>query len=57
MFKVEVIADNSGIWVSNRLTFTTEVEADEYARNLVGRWMAVREFRIVECNPENNKVN
>lgn len=52
MFKVEVIADNSGQWVGNQLTFATREEAEKYARDLAGRWFAVREWRIVEITDE-----
>jgi len=48
MFKVEVIADNSGKWAGNGLTFETKEAAEKYGRNLMSRWMAVREWRVVE---------
>lgn len=48
MYKVEVIADNSGKWVSNGLTFPTLAEAEAYGRDLFNRWTAVREWRAVE---------
>ena len=48
MYKVEVIADSSGKWVGNALTFTTVKEAETYARNLAMRWILVREWRVVE---------
>ena len=47
MFKVEVIADNSGQWVGNRKVFATMDEAKAYAIDLEGRWTAVREWRVV----------
>ncbi len=46
MFKVEVIADNSGEWVGNALTFDTMEKAEDYARNLSMRWTAVRQWRV-----------
>jgi hypothetical protein len=46
-WKVEVIADNSGKWVSNMLTFGTEEEARVYGRDLYSRWTSVREWRAV----------
>ena len=46
-FKVEVIADNSGKWCGNALTFETRDEAEEYARDLARRWVLVREWRVV----------
>ena len=47
MFKVEVIADSSGKWVGNQLTFETEEEAREWGYGLYLRWTAVREWRVV----------
>ena len=47
MFKVEVIADTSGTWAGNALTFPTIAEGNTYARDLYSRWTAVREWRVV----------
>jgi len=41
----EVIADNSGQWSRNGLRFATEQEAADWARDLSGRWLLVREYR------------
>jgi hypothetical protein len=49
-FKVEVLADNSGKWAGNGLTFLTEEDAMEYGNDLSFRWTAVRDFRVVEVN-------
>jgi hypothetical protein len=49
MFKVEVIADDSGKWCGNMLTFQSEAEARTYAENLSNRWLAVRSWRVVKC--------
>ena len=46
-FKVEVIADSSGKWAGNELTFDTETEAEEYAKDLQFRWTSVREYRVI----------
>ena len=32
MFKVEVIADSSGVWVGNGLRFESKEEAEQYSR-------------------------
>ncbi len=48
MFKVEVIADNSGQWVGNSLTFDSREAAEAYGVDLFSRWTAVREWRVVE---------
>jgi hypothetical protein len=46
-WKVEVVADSTGGWVGNSLTFPTKLEAEDYARGLAFRWTAVREWRVV----------
>jgi hypothetical protein len=51
-YRVEVIADNSGKWCSNQLTFETEAEAKVYAFDLMMRWTLVREIRVVEVEEE-----
>jgi len=51
-YKVEVIADNSGKWVSNALRFPTKEKAEEYGRDLSARWTAVREWRAVPADEE-----
>lgn len=48
MFKVEVIADSSGQWCSNARVFETHEEAEEAARDLASRWMAVTDWRVTE---------
>jgi len=50
-FKVEVQADNTGTWAGNGLTFETRELAEAYARDLAGRWMAVRAWHVVEAVP------
>lgn len=55
-WKPEVIADNSGEWVGNRLRFATRVEADQYVADLAWRWTSVRQTRVVESDePVNNR--
>ena len=51
-FKVEVIADSSGVWAGNSLTFETAEKAEEYARDLFSRWTAVRKWRVVDMEKE-----
>jgi hypothetical protein len=46
-FKPEVIADASGKWCGNALRFATRAEAEANVRDLMMRWFAVRESRIV----------
>lgn len=47
MFKVEVITDSNDKWAGNGLTFATEKEAEEYAKDLMSRWTLIREWRVV----------
>jgi hypothetical protein len=46
----EVIADSSGKWCGNALRFATREEAEANVRDLMCRWMAVREVRVVESD-------
>lgn len=52
MFKVQVIADNSGTWCGNALLFETREKAETYARDLMMRWTLVREWRVVPAEKE-----
>ena len=54
-WKVEVIADNSGQWCGNQLVFATKEAAEEYAKDLMWRWTAVREWRVVETDEAPNR--
>jgi hypothetical protein len=47
-YKAEVIADSSGRWCSNALRFAARKEADDNVANLMMRWLAVRETRVVD---------
>ena len=49
-FKPEVIADTSNKWCGNALRFATREEAEANVRDLMMRWFAVRETRIVESD-------
>jgi hypothetical protein len=51
VYKVQVIADHSGEWVGNELTFPTEQAANDYGVNLYARWTAVRHVRVIEVDP------
>ena len=48
MFKVEVVADNSGKYAGNGLRFAHVAEAETYAIDLMSRWMLVRTWRVVD---------
>lgn len=53
-WKAEVRADDSGTWAGNGLVFETKLEALGYAKDLMSRWLAVRDYRMVETE---DKVN
>lgn len=55
-WKVEVIADETGEFISNNLVFATQAEADDYGRQLAYRWTAVKDWRSTETNAEVNCV-
>jgi hypothetical protein len=46
-FKVEVVADSSGQFCGNGLTFATKPEAIAYAKDLSSRWMLVKLWRVM----------
>jgi hypothetical protein len=48
--KPEVIADTSGKWCGNALRFASREVAETNVRNLMMRWLAVRETRVVESD-------
>jgi len=48
MWKVEVIADNSGEWAGNAMRYETKEEAEAAARDLASRWLLVRKWRVVK---------
>lgn len=55
-YAMEVITDSSGKFGGNAVRLATHHEAEAYARNLMGRWMAVRDWRVVEStDPVNYK--
>jgi hypothetical protein len=45
-FKVEVIADSSGMWAGNGVSYDTVEAAVDGAQDLFARWTAVREWRV-----------
>ena len=53
-YRAEVIADSSGQWCWNNLRFETYDEAKTYAADLMSRWFAVRETRVVQVDDEVN---
>jgi hypothetical protein len=49
-WKPEVIADASGKWAGNALRFATKEEAEADVTDLMMRWYAVRDTRVVESD-------
>lgn len=47
-FKAEILTVNDPKWYSNPLRFATESEADQYGLDLILRWTASRDYRVVE---------
>ena len=45
-FKVEVIADLSGKWCGNGISFEAAADAAAYAQDLARRWTLVRAWRV-----------
>ena len=52
MYKVEVIADSSGKFCGNGLTFDTIDKAQDYARDLMSRWTLVTDWHVVDIDRE-----
>jgi hypothetical protein len=51
-WRPEVIADRTGKWAGNAVRLATEDEAKAYVKDLMYRWMAVTDTRVVECDDE-----
>jgi hypothetical protein len=49
-FKPEVQTDDTGKWYGNALRFGTREEAEAQVQDLMMRWFAVRETRVVESD-------
>jgi hypothetical protein len=47
-FKPEVQTDETGKWYGNALRFATRAEAEAQVIDLMMRWTAVRDTRVVE---------
>jgi hypothetical protein len=47
VLKVEVLADNSGKFCGNGMTFKTADEALKYGNALYGRWTLMKQFRVI----------
>lgn len=52
LYRVEVIADSSGKWTPNGVCYRRKEDAEASGKDLSLRWMAVREWRVVEITEE-----
>ena len=48
--EVKTPCDND--WVGNGLSFATESQAQGYVDDLIGRWAAISETRVVEADKQ-----
>lgn len=46
--RVQVIADSSGTWAGNGMEFSDIDKAVRYARDLMGRWTLVTDWRVID---------
>ncbi len=49
-FRPEVQTDDTGKWYANALRLPTRHEAEAQVHDLMMRWLAVRDTRVVECD-------
>jgi len=49
-YAIEVIAERNGTWTGNDIRVATREEGERYAQDLAYRWLAVREWRVVESS-------
>jgi hypothetical protein len=49
-FRPEVQTDGTGKWYGNALRFATRAEAETQVADLMMRWTAVRDTRVVESD-------
>ena len=53
-YKAEVTTDATGQWTGNACRFATQVEAEKYVLDLMMRWTAVRDTRVIESEAPPN---
>ena len=54
-YKVEVLATGEKNYSGNGLRFATKEQAEEYALDLMGRWTAVEQYRVLESEEPVNR--
>ena len=47
---VAISTDNKKTWASNLMTFDTPEAGEAYASNLMDRWFAVTDYRILDAD-------
>ena len=50
MYKAQVQVYGDDKWYDNSLEFKTELEAEEYAKDLFSRWSQAEEWRVIKIN-------
>ena len=50
MYKAQVQVYGDDKWYDNSLKFKTELEAEEYAKDLFSRWSQAEEWRVIKIN-------
>ena len=51
-YRIEVLADNSGVWAGNGMRYASVTEASAAARDLFNRWTSCREWRVMSDTDE-----
>ena len=54
-YKVEVMTIGDASYCGNGLRFKERTDAETYAVNLAMRWLAVKDYRVVESMDEPNR--
>lgn len=56
-FRVDVYTSGDSTWSSNYKSYDTELEAKQAATDLMGRWFAVIDWRVVPVDhPRHEKI-
>lgn len=55
-YKAEVMCAGETTWAGNSLVFPSDVQAREYVDDLMMRWTAVKDTRVVETDAPTNYV-
>ena len=56
-YKAEVQVAGENGWHGNELTFDTRQKAEDYAKDLHGRWFQSAGWRVVEITKQKGEIN